>query len=200
MYTVFEKVWVWCCLNVVLQESMMELSRCLLDSLSQEGLSIKLTGKLARPSASQLTTFLQQFRSICWSNIQRSHKGVVEWCQSQRPDYSNLILLNNAVVWAVWCLQDCGTVQLLLCWYFSSFDLWHKAAFRFPFLTTSLIKDDRRNLWYSLCSVIRGHQDACISQRSTVQLACAVLQTLESPRHKHWEQLASVEKVETLLC
>jgi hypothetical protein len=41
---------------------MMELSRCLLDSLSQEGLSVKLTGKLARPSAQQLTAFLHQFR------------------------------------------------------------------------------------------------------------------------------------------
>jgi hypothetical protein len=46
----------------VFQESMMELSRCLLDSLSQEGLSVKLTGKLARPSAQQLTAFLHQFR------------------------------------------------------------------------------------------------------------------------------------------
>ena len=42
----------------------MELSRCLLDSLSQEGLSVKLTGKLARPSAPQLTAFLHQFRLI----------------------------------------------------------------------------------------------------------------------------------------
>ena len=40
----------------------MEVSRCLLDSLSQEGLSVKLTGKLAKPSASQLRAFLQQFR------------------------------------------------------------------------------------------------------------------------------------------
>ena len=49
---------------IVFQESMMELSRCLLDSLSQEGLSVKLTGKLARPSAQQLTAFLHQFRSV----------------------------------------------------------------------------------------------------------------------------------------
>ena len=44
------------------QESMMELSRSLLDSLSQEGLSIKLTGKLAKPSPQQLAAFLHQFR------------------------------------------------------------------------------------------------------------------------------------------
>ena len=41
---------------------MMEVSRCLLDSLSQEGLSIKLSGKMARPSALQLRTFIEQFK------------------------------------------------------------------------------------------------------------------------------------------
>ena len=44
-------------------------------------------------------------------------------------------------------------------------------------------------------SVSRGHQDACISQCATLQLACAMLQVLESPSNKHWEQLASIEKV-----
>jgi len=40
----------------------MEVSRCLLEALSQEGLSVKLTGRLGRPSAAQLQGFLQQFR------------------------------------------------------------------------------------------------------------------------------------------
>ncbi len=40
----------------------MEVSRNLLESLSQAGLSVKLTGKLARPSAAQLKAFLHQFR------------------------------------------------------------------------------------------------------------------------------------------
>ena len=40
----------------------MEVSRGLLECLSQEGLSVKLSGKLARPSALQLKTFIQQFR------------------------------------------------------------------------------------------------------------------------------------------
>ena len=38
----------------------MEVSRCLLDSLAREGLSVKLSGKLAKPSALQLKTFIQQ--------------------------------------------------------------------------------------------------------------------------------------------
>ncbi len=42
----------------------MELSRCLLDSLSEEGLPVKLSGKLAKPSALQLKTFIQQFKSV----------------------------------------------------------------------------------------------------------------------------------------
>ena len=56
----------------------MELSRCLLDSLSQEGLSVKLTGKLARPSAQQLTAFLHQFRfefTTCNVVYQSSREG-----------------------------------------------------------------------------------------------------------------------------
>lgn len=43
----------------------MEVSRSLLECLSQEGLSVKLSGKLARPSALQLKTFIQQFKSVC---------------------------------------------------------------------------------------------------------------------------------------
>ena len=43
----------------------METSRCLLDSVSQEKLSVKLTGKLGRPSAQQLQAFLEQFRYVC---------------------------------------------------------------------------------------------------------------------------------------
>ncbi|MCG8624414.1 MAG: hypothetical protein MJE68_20775 [Proteobacteria bacterium] len=34
-----------------------------------------------------------------------------------------------------------------------------------------------------------------MSQKSVIQLACAVLETLESPSNKHWDQLASIEKV-----
>ncbi len=49
---------------VRVQESLMEVSRGLLDSLSQEGLSVKLTGKLARPSAAQLKAFLHQFKYV----------------------------------------------------------------------------------------------------------------------------------------
>ena len=52
---------VWFC---VAQESLMEVSRSLLECLSQEGLSVKLSGKLARPSAVQLKTFIQQFKSV----------------------------------------------------------------------------------------------------------------------------------------
>jgi hypothetical protein len=48
-------------------------------------------------------------------------------------------------------------------------------------------------LWYFITS--RGHQDAVISQKSVIQLACAVLETLESPSNRHWDQLASIEKV-----
>ena len=48
-------------------------------------------------------------------------------------------------------------------------------------------------LWYFIIS--RGHQDAVISQKSVIQLACVVLETLESPSNKHWDQLASIEKV-----
>ena len=40
----------------------MEVSRSLLDCLTQEGLSVKMSGKLARPSALQLKTFIQQFK------------------------------------------------------------------------------------------------------------------------------------------
>ena len=47
----------------LLQESLMEVSRCLLEAVSQEGLSVKLTGRLGRPSAAQLQGFLQLFRS-----------------------------------------------------------------------------------------------------------------------------------------
>ena len=43
--------------------------------------------------------------------------------------------------------------------------------------------------------ISRGHQDAIISQKSVIQLACAVLETLELPSNKHWDQLASIEKV-----
>ena len=65
--TCFSGARVVCHLNVSNdpQEALMEVSRCLLDSLSQEGLSVKLTGKLAKPSASQLRAFLQQFRYVC---------------------------------------------------------------------------------------------------------------------------------------
>lgn len=44
------------------QESLMEVSRSLLDCLALEGLSVKMSGKLARPSALQLKTFIQQFK------------------------------------------------------------------------------------------------------------------------------------------
>ena len=122
----------------------MELSRCLLDSLSQEGLSVKLTGKLARPSAQQLTAFLHQFRSVS----------------------SLTVLLIN-------CSSIRGLPMHLWCWKF---------------------------MLMSCCSIaklffFRGHQDAVISQKSVIQLACAVLETLESPSNKHWEQMASIEKV-----
>ena len=43
--------------------------------------------------------------------------------------------------------------------------------------------------------ISRGHQDAIISQKSVIQLACAVLETLESPSSRHWDQMASTEKV-----
>ena len=57
----------------------------------------------------------------------------------------------------------------------------------------------------SCCSIaklffFRGHQDAVISQKSVIQLACAVLETLESPSNKHWEQMASIEKVWVYMC
>ena len=50
------------------------------------------------------------------------------------------------------------------------------------------------------CDMIisRVHQDAVISQKSVIQLACAVLETLELPSNKHWDQLASIEKVRCL--
>ncbi|XP_064398020.1 sec1 family domain-containing protein 2-like isoform X2 [Halichondria panicea] len=58
------------------KESLMEVSRCLLDSLSQEGLSVKLTGKLARPSAVQLKAFLHQFREQ--PGAYESQRGVLQ--------------------------------------------------------------------------------------------------------------------------
>ena len=39
------------------------------------------------------------------------------------------------------------------------------------------------------------HSDACVSQRAVLQLACGVLQALESPTGKHWEKLTTIEKV-----
>ena len=53
----------------LLQESLMEVSRCLLEAVSQEGLSVKLTGRLGRPSAAQLQGFLQLFRSAWPSSL-----------------------------------------------------------------------------------------------------------------------------------
>ena len=46
----------------------MEVSRCLLDALSKEGLSARPMGKLGRSSAAQLTGFLQQFRWV-WLRV-----------------------------------------------------------------------------------------------------------------------------------
>ncbi len=57
--SIFNKVIAYLSLD---QESLMEVSRGLLECLSREGLSVKLSGKLARPSALQLKTFIQQFK------------------------------------------------------------------------------------------------------------------------------------------
>ena len=43
--------------------------------------------------------------------------------------------------------------------------------------------------------VSRGHSEAIVAQHSLLQLACAVLQSLEGEAHAHWELLCSVEKV-----
>ncbi len=40
----------------------MEVSRCLLESASEEKVSLKLSGRMGRPSAAQLKTFIQQFK------------------------------------------------------------------------------------------------------------------------------------------
>ena len=42
----------------------------------------------------------------------------------------------------------------------------------------------------------RGHPGAIESQRAVLQLACAVVEVLEGEGSKHWEELASMEKVE----
>lgn len=41
----------------------------------------------------------------------------------------------------------------------------------------------------------RGHPDACISQQAVLQLACAVVEALTGDRSRHWEEMASIEKV-----
>lgn len=105
----------------------MEVSRCLLEAVSQEGLSVKLTGRLGRPSATQLQGFLQLFRSV-------------------------------------WPLSLTKPQVPLTC----------------P---------------HSLTPPHRGHPDACSSQQAVLQLACAVVEALTGDRSRHWEEMASIEKV-----
>ena len=44
-------------------------------------------------------------------------------------------------------------------------------------------------------SAYRGHPDACITQQAVLQLACAVVEALTGDRSRHWEEMASIEKV-----
>lgn len=43
--------------------------------------------------------------------------------------------------------------------------------------------------------IYRGHPDACITQQAVLQLACAVVEALMGDRSRHWEEMASIEKV-----
>lgn len=83
------------------KEALMEISRCLLEALSQEGLPVKHGGRIGKPSADLLKLFLEQFKS---------------------------------------------------------------------------------------------QPNAIVSQREVLQLACAVLQSLELTQGQHWDEIAAVEK------
>ena len=42
---------------------------------------------------------------------------------------------------------------------------------------------------------LRDRPQACVSQHAVLQLACAVVQAMEGDTGKHWDRLASTEKV-----
>lgn len=41
----------------------------------------------------------------------------------------------------------------------------------------------------------RDRPQACVSQHAVLQLACAVVQAMEGDTGRHWDRLASIEKV-----
>lgn len=54
----------------------MEVMRCLLEALSKEKLSVRSTGRMGRPSSSQLRGFLSQFRSH--GKSVEAHSGLLQ--------------------------------------------------------------------------------------------------------------------------